>query len=301
MSFLNISRKSTNPAEPFVRLHPKDNFYQSTSFFPMPFAMITTVDENGTTSIGPHSLTFPFDLIEEPSMMLVSRASSNTSTNLRRGSKAALCFVEWHKPWLQEIVNLGYPGQTPEEKMAKTCFELEKSPSPEYQDDPEFPLIMKDAFQVYECEINGEFEWKPHRETDEDSRENFWNLSVKNILLRESFERKLVEQKEFPHIPISFGFRHNENERRFFFASHSKPFPVHIPVSDAKAAQSIWYDANKMDPDVRFTQESCVALADIPKPFRKLALKGIIKAAKEEGVTMVDEDFVAKVNAERNQ
>jgi flavin reductase (DIM6/NTAB) family NADH-FMN oxidoreductase RutF len=80
--------------EPFVRLHPKDNFYQAAGFFPMPFALITTVNEDGVTSIGPHSLSFPFDLIEEPSMMVVSRAGSNTSANLRNGSKAALHFVE---------------------------------------------------------------------------------------------------------------------------------------------------------------------------------------------------------------
>lgn len=49
--------------EGWVHHHPRDNFYQSTSFFPMSFAMITTVNEQGVTSIGPHSLTFPFDLI----------------------------------------------------------------------------------------------------------------------------------------------------------------------------------------------------------------------------------------------
>lgn len=57
---------AAHPAEnePFVHIPVRDNFYQSSSFFPMPFAMITTINEQGTTSIGPHSLVFPFDISE---------------------------------------------------------------------------------------------------------------------------------------------------------------------------------------------------------------------------------------------
>lgn len=92
----------------------------------MPFAMITTINERGTTSIGPHSLVFPFDISESHSMMLVSRASSNTATNLRRTGKCALNFIEFNRDWLTTVVDLGYPGRTPEEKMADCPFELEQ-------------------------------------------------------------------------------------------------------------------------------------------------------------------------------
>ena len=105
----------------------------------MPFALITTVDETGFTSIGPHSLTFPFDLIEEPSFMLVSRASSNTSTNLRRGSKAALNFIEFNKSWLPPVVGLGYPGIEPKEKMKDIPFTMVESPTDDLATDPHLP------------------------------------------------------------------------------------------------------------------------------------------------------------------
>jgi hypothetical protein len=299
--FDGLRRPARTRDEGYRRLHPKDNFYQSASFFPMPFAMITTVNDKGITSIGPHSLTFPFDLIEEPSMMLVSRAGSNTSQNLMHGTKAALHFIEFKKSWLKPIVELGYPGIEPEEKMKNNPFEMIKSPSPEYADDPEFPLIMKDAYQIYECELNGEFKWEPERETDPIASEKFWCLKIKNILLKETFHKRLVEQKEFPSMPISYGFRHNESgARRFFFCSHNKPFPVSIPTPKGLEFRQIYYAANKMDPDVRFEEDACKLLVPVPKAFLKVALRGIIKEAKAQGVSMVDAEFTRQFNEKRN-
>jgi hypothetical protein len=265
----------------------------------MPFAMITTVNEEGVTSIGPHSLTFPFNLIEEPSWMLVSRAGSNTSTNLRNGSKAALHFVEFKKSWLKPIVELGYPGIEPEEKMKDIPFEMVGSPTEAYAHDPKFPQIMNDAFQVYECEVDGEFKYQPHRETDPVGCEDFWSLKIKNVLLKESFEKKLIGQKKFPSMPISYGFRHNDKERRFFFTSHNKPFAVPIPTPKGLEYQSIYYQANKIDPEVRFSEDACKLLVEIPKAFMGMALKGIVKEAKEQGVTMVDEEFTKAFNERR--
>ena len=298
--FDGLRRPTRVRKEPWKRLHPKDNFYQSVSFFPMPFALITTVNEHGVTSIGPHSLSFPFDLIEEPSMIVVSRAGSNTAQNLRAGrTKAALHFVEFDKRWLKSIVGLGYPGIEPEEKMKDIPFEMVRSTSDEYKDDPDFPMLINDAFQVFECELDGEFKYHPHRETDPIASEDFLVLKVKNVLLKESFEEKLLGQKRFPNMPISYGFRHNDKERRFFFSSHNKPFPVHIPSPPGLEHQAIYYSANKMDPDVRFTEDACKLLVDVPKAFINVALKGIIKEAKAQGVDFVDEDFMKAFNEKR--
>ncbi len=299
--FDGLRRPTNVRGESFKRLHPRDNFYQSTSFFPMPFALITTVNENGITSIGPHSLSFPFDLIEEPSMMVVSRAGSNTSTNLRNGSKAALHFVEFKKSWLKPIVKLGYPGIEPEEKMRDIPFEMVQTPTEAYRDDPTFPQLINDAFQVFECELDGQFQYHPHRETDPIACENFWCLKVKNVLLKESFEDRLQGQKDFPNMPISYGFRHNDTARRFFFSSHNKPFPVPVPNPPGLEHQAIYYSANKLDPEVRFTEEACKLLVDVPKAFINVALKGIIKEAKAQGVDMVDEDFMKAFNEKRKK
>ena len=213
--------------ESFVQLHPKDNFYQSVSFFPMPFALITTVNERGTTSIGPHSLAFPFEVTEQPSMMLVSRASSNTATNLRRTGKCALNFIEFDKKWLESVVGLGYPGQTPEEKMKDIPFTLTATPTQGFRDDPDYPLIIKQAFQVYECVADGTFEYKPHRVADAPLVESFFALRIKDVLLKESCKRRLDSGHEFPDMPISYGFR-GGNE--FWFTRHGEPFRIPVPL-----------------------------------------------------------------------
>ena len=220
--------------ESFIQLAPRDNFYQSVSFFPMPFALITTINERGTTSIGPHSLVFPFDISESHSMMLVSRASSNTATNLRRTGKCALNFIEFDDEWLKTVVALGYPGQTPEDKMKGIPFKLAESPNENFRKDPDYPLIMKDAFQVYECVTDGTFEYKPHREAAPPLVEGFFALQVKNVLLKESIKMKLDSRREFPDMPLSYGFRGGDN---FWFTRHNQPFHIPVPRDKGFRAQ----------------------------------------------------------------
>lgn len=266
----------------------------------MPFALVTTVSEMGHTSIGPYSLCFPLDIIEDPSMLLVARAGSNTSTNLKHGSKAALNFIEFKKSWLQHVVNLGFPGLDPVEKMKTSPFALAQSPNIRYADDPTYPLVMRDAFQVFECEVDGEFRYEPKRETDATAVEQFWRLKVTNILLKDSVHTRLMEQKEFPAMPISYGFRHNDaGDARFFFCSHNKPFAVPVPKPEGAKSAHIYYVANKLDAEVRFDEAACGLLVDVPGVFLKVALKGIVKEAKAQGVTMVDTEFMKKCNAKR--
>lgn len=286
----------TQTDEPFVHIPVRDNFYQSSSFFPMPFALITTINERGTTSIGPHSLVFPFDISESHSMMLVSRASSNTATNLRRTGKCALNFIEFNRDWLKHVVDLGYPGQTPEEKMEGVPFRLRKSPTPEFREDEEFPLIMADAFQVYECVMDGKFEYHPHREAAAPLVENFFALRVEKVLLKEDFKEKLDSRQKFPDMPLSYGFRGGEE---FWFAKHNQPFFIPVPRDKGQDHSRIYYAANKIDPEIRFTEDACMMLTSIPQVFLDVILKGIVDTAKAQGVSMIDANFVKAVEEQR--
>ena len=282
--------------EPFVQLLPKDNFYQSVSFFPMPFALITTINERGTTSIGPHSLVFPFDISESHSMMLVSRASSNTATNLRRTGKCALNFIEFDDEWLKTVVELGYPGQAPEDKMKDNPFKLEKSPNEIFRNDPDYPLIMKDAFQVYECVTDGTFEYKPYREAAPPLVEGFFALQIKNVLLKERTKRKLDSRREFPDMPLSYGFRGGSE---FWFTRHNQPFHIPVPRDKGTEHSRIYYMANKVDHQVRFTEGACKKLAGVPQIFLDVVIGGLIAEARTRQVRMVDADFVDEVEAKR--
>ena len=140
--------------EPFVVSPMRDNWYQTSSYYVSSFALITTVDENGLTSIGPYQLSFPFEVIERRSWMVVSRPNSNTHKNVSRTLKCAMNFIEYDREKIEMILKFGFPGQEPEEKMAYNDYELIDSPTPGRESNDIYPKIIKDAYQVYECTLD---------------------------------------------------------------------------------------------------------------------------------------------------
>ena len=70
----------------FKDLRIVDNFYQTSSFFPMPLTLIGTVDEKGNTSFGAYSLVFPYYIAGKDfyAMVLECRNTSNTAKGLLR-------------------------------------------------------------------------------------------------------------------------------------------------------------------------------------------------------------------------
>ena len=93
------------------------------------------------------------------------------------------------------------------------------------------------------------------------------------------------------------GFKGGE---KFWFAEPKRAFWLPIPSDKGPKHETILYEANRLDDEVRFTADAAKQLTGVPKPFLKAALKGIIKEAKEQGVVKVDKAFVDKINAERN-
>ena len=112
----------------FKGLRIVDNFYQTSSFFPMPTILVGTVSESGKTNLGAYSLCFPYYIAgkERYAMLLECRNSSNTAQNILRGSKVSLNFIPDDRKFFKEAVRLGFPGETTEEKMKNCLFTLEK-------------------------------------------------------------------------------------------------------------------------------------------------------------------------------
>ena len=292
---LNIFRRNTID-EPFVDSPMRDNWYQSSSYYVSSFALITTVNEAGVTNIGPYQLSFPFEVINDRSWMVVSRPTSNTANNIRRTKKCALNFVEFNRKQIKTILGFGYPGQTAEEKAKDNdCFTLVDSPTPGRQPDARHPKIIKEAFQVYECT------WDEEREFEQKILVNSTSahllLRIENILLKESWKENLENGgARMPRMPITFGFRGGS---KFWFGETKRPFWLPIPDKGPKH-EAVHYEANRLDDEVRFTVEACKQLTGIPKPFLRTALKGIVKEAKKRGVTNVDREFVELINKERS-
>ena len=283
--------------EKWVESPMHNNWYQSSSYFLSSFALITSVSEDGVTSIGPYQLSFPFGVIERREVIVISRRGSNTSTNLKRVKKCAMNWVEYDRSKVKNIVDLGYPGQEPVEKMEDCPYELEETPTEAFRDDPDRPKVIKDAFQVFECELNDNPEDFYYKGTD---HTEYLLLKLNSIYLKEQWRNNLDlgDDMKIPNMPISFGFR---NANQFWFAKHKKPF--WLPTPEGKGAQhdAVMYIGNRIDPEVNFTENACKQLTGVPKVFVKTVLKGIIKEAKKEGIAVIDEAFVKKVNESRNK
>lgn len=108
----------------FKNLRIVDNFYQTSAFFPMPTVLISTLTEEGKTTLGPYSLVAPYYIAGKDyyAMLLCARNSSNTAQNLLRNGKCALNFITDERRYFKEAVRMGFPGDTPEEKMKNCIF-----------------------------------------------------------------------------------------------------------------------------------------------------------------------------------
>jgi len=64
--------------------------------------------------------------------------------------------------------------------------------------------------------------------------------------------------------------------------------------ADGCKAQEIKDLGDSLDDGVTFSLEASADLTQVPKMFRKMALKTILKSAKSEGVTDVTREFANK-------
>ena len=74
----------------FENLRIVDNFYQTSLYYPMPTVVISTLAEDGSTSLGPYSLIAPYYVAGKGyyAMLLNCRNSSNKALRVAT-SKAA--------------------------------------------------------------------------------------------------------------------------------------------------------------------------------------------------------------------
>lgn len=299
----------------FKDLRIVDNFYQTSAFYPMPTILISTLDEEGRTTIGAYSLCFPYYIAGKDyyAMILECRNSSNTAQNILRTGKCALNFLEDSKKDFAQTVKLGFPGETSKEKMSKCTFELEKG-----QAEGDRPLVIKKAFQVFECTWDDQLEDAyldkskiGQLEGIEGPYRNFngvtskfgchFILKIDKILMKEKFYNAIingVKSNNFPHVPVDYGYR---DSQYFWYTKHSRAIKEPIPASKEADLQSVMYAANRIDDKVKFTKEACQMIVKIPRPFLKAALTQMVNTAKEEGWDVIDEVRMASIRDKRRK
>lgn len=302
----------------FKDLRIVDNFYQTSAFFPMPTIEISTLAEDGSTTIGSYSLCFPYYIAGKDyyAMILECRNSSNTAQNILRTGKCALNFPEDGKKLFKEAVRLGFPGETSKEKMAKCPYKLIKGMASE--DDGARPLVMSEAYQVFECtwddSLENAYEDRAkigQLEGVEPPYRNFngitskfgchFILKVDKILMKERYYDAIVngvKASSFPRVPVDYGYRDSTN---FWYTKFKRPIACKIPAGKESDLNGVMYAANRMDPDVKFSEDACKTLVKVPRVFLKLVLQGCVDWAKENNCTLITPVEMQIINDKRKQ
>lgn len=283
-----------NEKTDFVNVAILDNFYQTSSFYPMPVILCTSLSENGLTNIGSYSLCFPFGISKNHYMMLISRSTSNTAENIRKRKTIALNFIPYDKAYLKNAVELGYPGETTEEKMAESIFTLIPSTREEHEKDDklEYPDIVKEAVQVFECTVDESdiFHY------DGPEIEAHFLLRIDKIVMQERYADYLKEGVGFPTLPVDFGFR---DSKQFWFSKHSHPYAEPIPTSKSVNTDAVQYQVERIEGAVKWHPDSYKKLVKVPRVFLKMVISKINDAAEKEGIDLVTPEFLDKVNEKR--
>lgn len=291
-----------------------DNFYQSSSFFPMPLCLIGTLDEEGKlTSFGAYSLCFPYYIAGKGyyAMILECRNTSNTCKGILRHGKCTINFLSFSKKNFTEHVRSGFPGDTPEEKMKDFKFNVEDGMSKELDPNGNYPKIIKEANQVFECTWVKELDNAQDDKVQEEYNEPYHNfngitskfgahfiLKIDHILLKEKYYNAIVNgvtKNNFCPLPTNWGYR---DSKYFWCSDYKKPIPVGIPDKEVDLT-SVKYAAKRLNTDVKFTDEALKMLVKVPRPFLKLVLQGCVDWANKNNCKLITEKEMKIINDKR--
>ncbi len=266
-----------------------DNFYQTSSYFPMPVVLVATLAESGQTNLGPYSLCFPHVISGQHAMILIARSTSNTAINIRRTGLASLNFIPDDREFLENCVVLGFPGETTEEKMKNSIFTLGPSHR-EPVDGVRYPDIVLESVQVFECT------WDRSHPHEINALEHHYLLRINKIVMHAKWKKALLAGEGFPRLPIDYGYR---DSLHFWFTEGKKPYAVDLPKGHGVTADAVLYQANRIDPEVTWDPAACALLAGVPRIFLKTVLEGCVAQAKARGMRVVTPEFIAEIRDKR--
>ena len=298
----------------FENLRVVDNFYQTSLYFPMPTVVISTLCEDGSTTLGPYSLCAPYYVAGKDyyAMLLCCRNSSNTAQNILRSGKCAINFVNDDPKTFKECVKLSWPGDKPSDKMPKCCFRREKSQIEEETGEKR-PEVLTDAIQVIECTWMRELDnaqddapgvldgYKPPYHDFNGITSEFgahFILRVDRILMKKKYSDAIingVRAQDFPPLPVDYGYRDSKN---FWFHRHRRMKAELLPIRKA-SLESVRYAADRVDDKVKFTDDALETILNVPRVFLPTVLKGCVAWAKENDVELVTAEHMKIINDKR--
>ena len=301
----------------FENLRIVDNFYQTSLFFPMPTVVVSTLCEDGSTSLGPYSLVQPYYIAGKDyyAMLLSCRNSSNTAQNILRTGKCAINFLDDKPATFKEAVKLSWPGDSPAEKMPNCRFRLEMSQIQEENPEDIRPQVVTDSPEAIECtwmreldgagndkagELHG---YKPPYHDFNGITSEFgahFILRVDRILMKKRYSDAIingVKAGDFPHLAVDYGYRDSKN---FWYHRHRHMRTELLPIRKA-TLESVRYAADRVDDKIRFTDDALMTILNVPRIFLPTALKGCVAWAKENGVELITAEHMKIINDKRSK
>ena len=298
----------------FENLRIVDNFYQTSLYFPMPTVIISTLCEDGSTTLGPYSLVQPYYVAGKDyyAMLLCCRNSSNTAQNILRDGRCALNFIDDNPKRFKEAVKLSWPGDKPSDKMPKCKFRLEKSMIEEETGERR-PMVLSDAIQAIECtwmrNLDGAENDQPGNLNGYEPPYHDFNgitskfgahfiLRVDRILMKKKYSDAIingVKAKDFPPLPVDYGYRDSKN----FWFHRKRRMHAELLAVRKQSLESVRYAADRADDKVKFTDDALMTILNVPRVFLPLVLKGCVDWAKENNVTLVTAEHMQIINDKR--
>lgn len=307
----------------FKDLRIVDNFYQTSSFIPMPTVLISTLSPDGITSVGSYSLVAPYYIAGKGyyALLLEARNSSNTAQHLLKGSKIALNYMPGGPKFNKKIVAQGWPGDTPAEKMKNFGFHLEDGLCIKEDPSTPRPQVVTEAYQVFECTWMSDLENAtedmgrelvdgcypgPYRDFNGITSQYgaHFILRIDKVLMKPKYYDNIingVKGKLWPNVLICHGYRDSKN---FWFANTLSKLPVFsaipemLPIREATLS-SVRYAADRTDPNVHFTDDALLTILNVPRIFLPSVLKGCVAWAKENGYTEITAREMGIINDKR--
>ncbi len=300
----------------FENLRVVDNFYQTSLFFPMPTVVVSTLCEDGSTSLGPYSLCQPYYVAGKDyyAMLLCCRNSSNTAQHILRDGKCAINFVDDRPATFRECVKLSWPGDKPEDKMPKCAFRLEKSQIEEETGEAR-PQVLSDAIEVIECTWMRELDnaagdrpgvldgYPPPYHDFNGITSKFgahFILRIDRILMKKQYSDAIingVRAQDFPPLPVDYGYRDSKN----FWFHRKKRMRAELLPMRKQSLDSVRYAADRADDVVKFSDDALETILNVPRVFLPTVLRGCVAWAKENGVTLVTAEHMKIINDKRSK
>lgn len=301
----------------FEDLRIVDNFYQTSAFFPMPTVLVGTLTADGKTTLGPYSLCQPYYVAGKDyyAMLLLCRNSSNTAQNILANGKCSINFIPDDRRFFKAAVSMGFPGDTPEEKMKDCLFTLEDGLMATAEPKGLYPKVVAESFQVFECtwmrELDNAQDDKPGELDGYEGPYHDFNgitskfgvhfiLRVDKILMKKKHYDSIVNgvtAAGFPRVPVDYGYRDSKN---FWYTRFRRPIAELLPVREG-SLDSVRYAADRIDDKIKFTDEACAKMVKVPRIFLTTALRGCVSWAKENDVELITAEHMDIINDKRSK